>query len=138
MKSVTCCLFLLSCLVGCVTDPLPIDGTWNVVMTMGAGTCAAPGRTETTTVLVVRDGDDYEFQFSPPNPDDEVSGSARCVEDSCDVDLEFVTHDGAATFTFDLEMEIDSDLVVSGTGTLDASGSASSCTQNLTIAGTIF
>lgn len=137
MKRAACWLFVLGCVVGCVGDPLEVDGTWNLVATLGAGTCAAPGLTSTTTTVVTLDDDTYRFQFSPPDPNETISGSAECSEDRCDVSIRSVERSGGITITEVSDLEIDSDLVIRGTGTLDVTG-AQACSQDFTIAGTIF
>lgn len=137
MKSATHWLFVISCVFGCTESPLQVDGTWNLVGTLGAGTCAPPGRTVTTTTIVTLDDDIYRFQFAQPAADETVSGSAECSADRCDVNITTVERSGTSTITQSSDLEIDQDLVIRGTGTIDMTG-AQACSQNFTIAGTIF
>ncbi|MEJ7600629.1 MAG: hypothetical protein WKG01_22165 [Kofleriaceae bacterium] len=134
-------LLSLLLLGACTSEPLDVQGTWNLQLTTAAsGTCFTPNQVFTSTVKADLVDGTYVFTPSNPEPGDTVEGSFECRESECDFDLTLgemvMVQQGAATLTTDLEIRINDDLAISGTGNVTGSG-AITCTHAVTIGGTV-
>lgn len=133
-------LFVVALLPACAGEPLDASGTWNLQITTGAtGTCFNPNQVFTSMVTADFNGDTYVFTPSNPEPGDTVSGSFECGEE-CDFDLTLgevvATGTGNVNLTTVLEIHINEELAISGTGNVTGSG-ALTCAHPVTIGGTV-
>lgn len=133
-------LFAAALLPACAGEPLDASGTWDLQITTGAtGTCFNPNQVFTTTVGAEFNGDTYVFTPSNPEPGDTVSGSFECGEE-CDFDLTLgevvMTGTGNVNLTTLLELHIDDELAISGTGNVTGTG-AVTCSHPITVGGTV-
>jgi hypothetical protein len=137
-------LALASLAAACTTvEPLDAQGTWDLQLTTApTGTCFDPNKVVAASMTVrLDDAGTYLFTPADPEPGDTATGTYRCTESECEFDItmmELSKTQGGATITLTtvLDLRINEELAISGTGNVTASGGLT-CAHVLTVGGTV-
>ena len=79
---------LVLSLAACTSEPLDVQGTWNLQLTTAAtGTCFNLNQVVNSMVKAELKDGTYVFTPNDPDPGDTIEGSFECRETECDFDL---------------------------------------------------